>query len=119
MLAGGSHSQRSLCWRETSQKYANFMAALAMDPRICLPTRAANQSERASDLANFLSTSPRPGYTLHPTRRCTVVEKTSSETHASRDNMDDLEDELDLRYHRGLKPDVYYRCPTLEVCTYT
>jgi hypothetical protein len=31
--------------------------------------------------------------------------------------MDDLEDELDLRYHRGLKPDVYYRCPTLEVRT--
>jgi hypothetical protein len=29
--------------------------------------------------------------------------------------MEDLEDELDLRYHRGLKPDVYYRCPTLEV----
>ncbi|KAF2821330.1 hypothetical protein CC86DRAFT_459005 [Ophiobolus disseminans] len=28
--------------------------------------------------------------------------------------MEDLEDELDLRYHRGLKPDVYYRCPTLE-----
>ncbi|KAH7076097.1 hypothetical protein FB567DRAFT_535448 [Paraphoma chrysanthemicola] len=28
--------------------------------------------------------------------------------------MDDLEDELDLRYHRGLQPDVYYRCPTLE-----
>jgi hypothetical protein len=29
--------------------------------------------------------------------------------------MEDLEDELDLRYHRGLKPDVYYRCRTLEV----
>jgi hypothetical protein len=29
--------------------------------------------------------------------------------------MDDLEDELDLRYHKGLSPDVYYRCPTLEV----
>jgi hypothetical protein len=29
--------------------------------------------------------------------------------------MEDLEDELDLRYHRGLQPDVYYRCPTLEV----
>lgn len=29
--------------------------------------------------------------------------------------MEDLEDELDLRYHRGLKPEVYYRCPTLEV----
>jgi hypothetical protein len=29
--------------------------------------------------------------------------------------MDDLEDELDLRFHRGLNPDVYYRCPTLEV----
>ncbi|KAH3944810.1 hypothetical protein HBH70_159820 [Parastagonospora nodorum] len=28
--------------------------------------------------------------------------------------MEDLEDELDLRYHRGLQPDVYYRCPTLE-----
>lgn len=29
--------------------------------------------------------------------------------------MEDLEDELDLRYHRGLKPEVYYRCPMLEV----
>lgn len=29
--------------------------------------------------------------------------------------MDDLEDELDLRFHKGLSPDVYYRCPTLEV----
>jgi hypothetical protein len=29
--------------------------------------------------------------------------------------MDDLEDELDLRFHKGLNPDVYYRCPTLEV----
>jgi hypothetical protein len=29
--------------------------------------------------------------------------------------MEDLEDELDLRYHKGLNPDVYYRCPTLEV----
>ncbi|CBX97436.1 hypothetical protein LEMA_P105670.1 [Plenodomus lingam JN3] len=28
--------------------------------------------------------------------------------------MEDLEDELDLRYHKGLEPDVYYRCPTLE-----
>ncbi|KAH7408489.1 hypothetical protein DE146DRAFT_376046 [Phaeosphaeria sp. MPI-PUGE-AT-0046c] len=28
--------------------------------------------------------------------------------------MDHLEDDLDLRYHRGLNPDVYYRCPTLE-----
>ncbi|KAF2751275.1 hypothetical protein M011DRAFT_491810 [Sporormia fimetaria CBS 119925] len=28
--------------------------------------------------------------------------------------MDAVEDELDVRYHRGLKPDVYYRCPTLE-----
>jgi hypothetical protein len=31
--------------------------------------------------------------------------------------MEDLEDELDLRYHRGLKPEVYYRIPTLEVRT--
>ena len=29
--------------------------------------------------------------------------------------MDDLEDELDLRFHKGLNPDVYYRCPTSEV----
>jgi hypothetical protein len=29
--------------------------------------------------------------------------------------MDHLDDELDLRYHKGLDPDVYYRCPTLEV----
>ncbi|KAF2852686.1 hypothetical protein T440DRAFT_497687 [Plenodomus tracheiphilus IPT5] len=29
--------------------------------------------------------------------------------------MDDLEDDLDLRFHKGLEPDVYYRCPTLEV----
>ena len=29
--------------------------------------------------------------------------------------MDDLDDELDLRYHRGVKPDVYYRVPTSEV----
>lgn len=29
--------------------------------------------------------------------------------------MDQLEDELDLRYHKGFDPDVYYRCPTLEV----
>lgn len=29
--------------------------------------------------------------------------------------MDDLDDELDLRYHRGVKPDVYYRVPTTEV----
>lgn len=29
--------------------------------------------------------------------------------------MDDLEDELDLRHHKGLDPDVYYRCPTSEV----
>lgn len=29
--------------------------------------------------------------------------------------MDDLDDELDLRYHRDLKPDVYYRCPSSEV----
>ncbi|KAB2107381.1 hypothetical protein AG0111_0g4203 [Alternaria gaisen] len=28
--------------------------------------------------------------------------------------MDDLEDELDLRFHKGLNPDVYYRCPTSE-----
>ncbi|CAI9626101.1 unnamed protein product [Alternaria burnsii] len=28
--------------------------------------------------------------------------------------MDDLEDELDLRFHKGLDPDVYYRCPTSE-----
>lgn len=28
--------------------------------------------------------------------------------------MDELDDEVDLRYHKGLKPDVYYRCPTLE-----
>ncbi|KAF2791240.1 hypothetical protein K505DRAFT_351438 [Melanomma pulvis-pyrius CBS 109.77] len=28
--------------------------------------------------------------------------------------MDELDDELDLRFHRGLNPDVYYRCPTLE-----
>ncbi|KAF2448675.1 hypothetical protein P171DRAFT_217712 [Karstenula rhodostoma CBS 690.94] len=28
--------------------------------------------------------------------------------------MDDLDDELDLRYHRRLKPDVYYRCPSSE-----
>ena len=28
--------------------------------------------------------------------------------------MEDLEDELDLRYHKGLNPDVYYRCQTLE-----
>ncbi|PSN73953.1 hypothetical protein BS50DRAFT_478435 [Corynespora cassiicola Philippines] len=28
--------------------------------------------------------------------------------------MDHLDDELDLRYHRKLKPEVYYRCPTLE-----
>ncbi|KAL6704212.1 hypothetical protein ACN47E_008469 [Coniothyrium glycines] len=28
--------------------------------------------------------------------------------------MEDLEDELDLRHHKGLSPDVYYRCPTLE-----
>ena len=29
--------------------------------------------------------------------------------------METLEDELDLRYHKGLDPDVYYRCPTTEV----
>lgn len=29
--------------------------------------------------------------------------------------MEHLDDELDLRYHKGLDPDVYYRCPTLEV----
>lgn len=29
--------------------------------------------------------------------------------------MDDLGDELDLRFHRGVKPDVYYRAPTTEV----
>ena len=29
--------------------------------------------------------------------------------------MDDLDDELDLQYHRDLKPDVYYRCPSSEV----
>ncbi|KAL1796643.1 hypothetical protein ACET3X_005183 [Alternaria dauci] len=28
--------------------------------------------------------------------------------------MDDLEDELDLRFHKGLNPEVYYRCPTSE-----
>ncbi|KAH8704645.1 hypothetical protein GQ44DRAFT_753087 [Phaeosphaeriaceae sp. PMI808] len=28
--------------------------------------------------------------------------------------MDHLEDDLDLRFHRGLQPDAYYRCPTLE-----
>ncbi|KAJ4335883.1 hypothetical protein N0V95_008777 [Ascochyta clinopodiicola] len=28
--------------------------------------------------------------------------------------MDDLDDELDLRYHRGAKPDVYYRIPSTE-----
>ncbi|KAH7374389.1 hypothetical protein BKA66DRAFT_174193 [Pyrenochaeta sp. MPI-SDFR-AT-0127] len=28
--------------------------------------------------------------------------------------MDDVKDHLDLRYHRGLDPDVYYRCPTTE-----
>ena len=32
--------------------------------------------------------------------------------------MDDLDDELDLRYHRGLKPDVYYRAPNTEVDHY-
>ncbi|CAO2651518.1 Nn.00g040880.m01.CDS01 [Neocucurbitaria sp. VM-36] len=29
--------------------------------------------------------------------------------------MEHLEDELDLRYHKGLDPEVYYRCPTTEV----
>ncbi|KAF2629373.1 hypothetical protein BU25DRAFT_420226 [Macroventuria anomochaeta] len=29
--------------------------------------------------------------------------------------MDDLDDELDLRYHHGVNPDVYYRVPTTEV----
>ena len=29
--------------------------------------------------------------------------------------MDALEDELDLRYHKGLDPDVYYRLPAIEV----
>lgn len=29
--------------------------------------------------------------------------------------MDDLEDELDLRYYRGVKPDVDYRVHTTEV----
>jgi len=29
--------------------------------------------------------------------------------------MEDVEDDLDLRFHKGLAPDVYYRCPTLEV----
>ena len=29
--------------------------------------------------------------------------------------MEHLDDELDLRYHKGFDPDVYYRCPTLEV----
>ncbi|KAJ8105991.1 hypothetical protein OPT61_g9836 [Boeremia exigua] len=28
--------------------------------------------------------------------------------------MDDLDDELDLRFHRGMKADVYYRVPTSE-----
>ncbi|XPS80287.1 hypothetical protein M3J09_012245 [Ascochyta lentis] len=28
--------------------------------------------------------------------------------------MDDLDDELDLRYHRGVTPDVYYRIPSTE-----
>lgn len=28
--------------------------------------------------------------------------------------MDDVDDELDLKYHRGLNPDVYYRCPCTE-----
>ncbi|KAF2875344.1 hypothetical protein BDV95DRAFT_604099 [Massariosphaeria phaeospora] len=28
--------------------------------------------------------------------------------------MNELDDELDLRYHRGLKPEVYYRCPSSE-----
>lgn len=32
--------------------------------------------------------------------------------------MEGLEDELDLRYHKGLNPDVYYRCPTLEVTSH-
>jgi hypothetical protein len=31
------------------------------------------------------------------------------------DYLEHLEDELDLRYHKGLNPEVYYRCPTLEV----
>ena len=29
--------------------------------------------------------------------------------------MEHLDDELDLRYHKGFDPDVYYRCSTLEV----
>ncbi|KAF1847526.1 uncharacterized protein K460DRAFT_281039 [Cucurbitaria berberidis CBS 394.84] len=28
--------------------------------------------------------------------------------------MEHLQDELDLRFHKGLQPDVYYRCPTTE-----
>ncbi|KZM23885.1 uncharacterized protein EKO05_0011466 [Ascochyta rabiei] len=28
--------------------------------------------------------------------------------------MDDLDDELDMRYHRGVTPDVYYRIPSTE-----
>jgi hypothetical protein len=28
--------------------------------------------------------------------------------------MDDLDDKLDVRYHRGLQPDVYYRCQSSE-----
>lgn len=32
--------------------------------------------------------------------------------------MDDLEEELGLRYHRGLQLDVYYRVLTLEVGAY-
>ncbi|CAI6337354.1 unnamed protein product [Periconia digitata] len=28
--------------------------------------------------------------------------------------MDDVDDDLDLKYHRGLNPEVYYRCPSTE-----
>ncbi|PVI06314.1 hypothetical protein DM02DRAFT_623233 [Periconia macrospinosa] len=28
--------------------------------------------------------------------------------------MDDVDDDLDLKYHRGLNPEVYYRCPSSE-----
>jgi hypothetical protein len=51
---------------------------------------------------------------LPPARPCDMIQTGRRDTNICID-MEDLEDELDFRYHRGLQPDVYYRCPTLEV----
>lgn len=78
---------------------------------------ATNHTQRSrgisflfSDLAKQLT-----GWLEHSQRVQRCDRQSVTLTSSPRAAMNDLDDELDLRYHRGLKPDVYYRCPSSEV----